>query len=108
MTGPMGTPGPAKRCDDDRKVQLLTARALALALDTSRAIADASADLTRYSGGDEAAVEDAAEQVHAIAADHPGHDAARARLIVDGAVRRIASLQRHPSSGRSGTVPAAS
>ncbi|MFP4514107.1 MAG: hypothetical protein ACLFRV_14280 [Acidimicrobiales bacterium] len=108
MTGPKGTPGPATRCDDDRKVALLTARALALALDTSRGIADASADLARFSSGDEAGLEDAADQVHAIAAEHPGPDAARARLIVDGAVRRVASLNRHPSSGHPATVRAAS
>jgi hypothetical protein len=98
MTERADVAGPGTGGDGRRGVQLLTARALMLALDRGQSIADAAAELARCSGGDLGSLRQTTEQVRALAEEHPGPDATRAVAIVDGAVDRVASLSRHPST----------
>lgn len=93
-----GTRERTRGSDQRREVQLLTARALMLALDPSQSTSEAAAELARFSQGDTDTLDVVAEQVRELAAEHPGPDARRARRIVDDAQNRVASLRRHPSN----------
>jgi hypothetical protein len=86
------------RTIDIRTVQLLTSRAVMLALDPDCSVSDAAAELARHSLGDPDALREVAERVHLIAVDHPGPDARRAAAIIEGALDRLASLNHHPSN----------
>jgi hypothetical protein len=83
---------------DQRSVQLLTSRALMAALDPSLTLEEASAELARHSRGDVDVLWDVLDAVELIADEHPGPDATRSVMVVEGALIRIRSLQRHPSS----------
>lgn len=89
---------PSARRDDHRSVQLLTARALSVALDPSFTLADASAELARHSRGEVDTLWEVLDAVELLAEEHPGPDATRAAMVVEGALMRIRSLHRHPSA----------
>ena len=91
--------------DERREVQMLTARALMLALDPSHSTSDAAAELARFSQGDIDTLDVVADEVRKLAAKHPGPDARRATRIVDDAQNRVVSLRRHPSNPQRSLIP---
>lgn len=84
--------------DRSRAAQVLTADAVALALDPSHHVADAAVELVRRSGGDVELLEEVATRLSEITRTRPGVSARRATGIADAALRRARSLQRHPSA----------
>ncbi|MGY6501238.1 MAG: hypothetical protein ACXIVQ_10160 [Acidimicrobiales bacterium] len=87
------------RARDEHTVaeQLLTADAVALALDPSQHVSDAAIELVRRAGGDVELLEAVAANLTEMTRTRPGVSARRATGIVEAALRRARSLQRHPS-----------
>lgn len=88
----------------DRTVQLLTAHVVALAIDPTEDVCNAATEVARVSRGDAAVLFEVHEKVRRLSATHPGPEADRALVIVEGAIERLDSLTRHPSTGSQAPV----